>query len=75
MCICAQMQTRGVYVCVCIRSRFSFSRVPLPGEERGLLTSPWSRPPAGQDSALTLIRFSLTGPETDEKDGMSAHVQ
>lgn len=50
-------------------SGFSFScvPVPLPGEERGLLTSPWSGLPAGQDSALTLIRFSLTDPETEGK--------
>lgn len=55
-------------MCV-LGSGFSFScvPVPLPGEERGLLTSPWSGLPAGQDSALTLIRFSLTDPETEGK--------
>lgn len=55
-------------MCMCVfRSGFSFSRVPvpLPGEARGLLTSPRSGLPAGQDSALTLITFSLTDPETE----------
>lgn len=37
--------------------------VPLPGEERGLLTLPWSGLPAGQDSALTLISLSLNDSE------------
>ena len=56
-CVCA-------CVCVCIQERFRFCRVPvpLPGDERGLLTLPWSGLPA-----LTLIRFSLTDPETEGK--------
>lgn len=32
--------------------------LPLPGEERGLLTSSWSGLIAGQDSMLTFIRLT-----------------
>lgn len=44
--------------------------LPLPGEERGLLTSSCSVLIAGQDSALTFIRLSLTDSEVERQRGV-----
>lgn len=46
-----------LYVCVCL---LSLVVLPLPGEERGLLTSSGSGLTAGQDSVLTSTRVRLT---------------
>lgn len=54
MCACA-------CVCKCVKLRHDL--LPLPDEERGLLTSSCSGLIVGQDSALTLIRLRLTDPE------------
>ncbi len=62
MCVC---------VCVCERVKPLHVVLPLPGEERGLLTSSWSGLPAGQDSVLTLIRLRLTDPEKEREKNLS----
>lgn len=52
-------------MCVCWCVKPLHDLLPLPGEERGLLTSSWSGLIAGQDSVLTFIRLRLTDPEME----------
>lgn len=52
-----------MHICECVKPVHVV--LPLPGEERGLLTSSWSGLIAGQDSVLTFIRLRLTDPKMD----------
>ena len=60
-------------MCVCERVKPLHVALPLPGAERGLLTSSWSGLMAGQDSVLTFSRLRLTGPER-EREGYKVSV-
>lgn len=55
---------------MCVHEGASVLSLPLPGEERGLLTSSWSGLIAGQDAVLTFIRLRLTDPEMEEERGI-----
>lgn len=62
-----------VRFCVCVKLLHVVT-LPLPGKERGLLTSSWSGLIAGQDSALIFTRLRLTDPEMERERKKCEHV-
>lgn len=66
MCVCVLVHSRCTMrcVCVCVCER---AVLPLPGQERGLLTSSWSGLVAEQDLIQSFIRLKIADPQMEGK--------